>query len=89
MQGFDKIPPVVSEMKIKDGWRRPHLSTDRTIFGRTQLDSWGNISDKFRKIPTSSLGGDAIMRKKLRTDGWTADGILKILPQNLIPDVPE
>ena len=30
------------------------------------------------------------MRKKFtdeRTDGWTVDGTLKILPQNLIPDV--
>ena len=63
-----------------------------TIFGRTQLDSYENISDKFRKNPTGGLGGDAIMRKKNadeRTDGWTADGTLKIeiLPQNLIPDV--
>ena len=42
----------------------------RTIFGRTQLDSYGNISDKFRKNPTGGLGGDAIMRKKF-TDEWT------------------
>ena len=43
---------------------------------------------KFRKNTTSGLGGDAITRKKF-TDGWTADGTLKmeILPQNLIPDV--
>ena len=54
-----------------------------TIFGRTQLDSLGNISDKFRKNPTSGLGGDAITRKKF-TDERT-DGTLKIeiLPQNI------
>ena len=65
---------------------------DRTIFGGTQLDYWGNITDKFRKNPTSGLGGDAIMRKTFtdeRTDGWTADGTLniEILRLNLIPDV--
>ena len=32
--------------------------------------------EKFRKNPTCGLVGDAITRKRLRTDVWTADGPL-------------
>ena len=37
-------------VKIKDGRRRPYLSTDQNHIRRTQLDHLGNNSGKFKKI---------------------------------------
>ena len=71
--------------RCDDGENQSWLAADifvdgaGTIFWRAQLDQgwgwrWGcgggNNSDKFRKNPTSGLGGDVITRKKF-TDVWT------------------
>ena len=68
MQSFDKIPPLVSggdaiTVKIKDGCRKPHLSTDRNHFRACTTRPLGGTSlASFEKNPTSGLRGDAISR---------------------------
>ena len=58
-------------VKIKDGCRRPYLSTDRSHF---RADITRPLGEHFRQVskqnPTSGLGGDAITRKPLQTDVW-------------------
>ena len=81
MQGLDKIPPsfggdAIME-KIRDGCRRPNLSTNRYQF-RSDITRLLEEPIKFRKHPTNGLGGDAITRQtygrmERRTDEWTPD----------------
>ena len=67
-------------MIIKDGCRRPHLSTEWNHF---RADTTKILGEHLRQVSKKSdqwLGGDAITRKKFmdeRTDGWTADGTQK------------
>ena len=66
-------------VQIKEGRRRPYLSTDRNhIRADTTRITGGTTRASSERNPTSGLGGDAISRKSLqtcrRTDGWTPDG---------------
>ena len=61
--------------KMKDGRRRPCLSTDREfILVLAQLGTEWNILTKFKKNPTSGLGGDAITRNVYRRTVGRPDG---------------
>ena len=67
-------------VKIKDGCRRPYLSTDQNHIRADTTRLLGEHLRQVSKNPTSGLGGHAITRKSLRTDGrtyrWMPDGPL-------------
>ena len=83
MQGFEKnsshgFGGDAITVKMKDGCRRPYLSTDRNHFRpeTTRREHLGQVSRQINQLSRRRCDDE----KKLidgRTDGWTLDGPLR------------
>ena len=66
-------------MNIKDGCRRPHLSTDRNHFRANTTKLLGeHLIQVSKKSDQWSRRRCDKEKQSLRTNGWTADGTQKI-----------